>query len=84
MNSYFLCISQPTNLGDLIINRMLILELSKYGNVYVDAYNTPVSFRKELFGKSNIIDMGMCCDFSAKKMQLFRLYKFIKKEDIIW
>ena len=37
-NFYFLCITQPSNLGDLIINKMLVDELCRYGKVYVDAY----------------------------------------------
>ncbi|WP_373941208.1 hypothetical protein OEG92_15795 [Polaribacter sejongensis] len=37
MKIYFLVATQHDNLGDLLINKMLINEISKYGTVYVDA-----------------------------------------------
>lgn len=49
MNSYFICATQPTNLGDLVINKMLVDELCRYGKVFVDAYGLPEEFTKYLF-----------------------------------
>lgn len=83
MNTYFLCITQPSNLGDLIINKMLIDELSKYGKVFVDCYKTPERFRKKLFeGNDKLIDVSCKYGFSLKKLDLLRTLIFFKKHHI--
>jgi hypothetical protein len=46
MKIYFLLATQHDNLGDLLINKMLIDEVSKYGTVYVDAAGLPASFKE--------------------------------------
>lgn len=82
-NSYFLCVTQPNNVGDLLINRMLIEELSLYGHVYVDCYNCPDDFRYFLIGKSDkIIDIYKACGFTLKKGSIFRFIQLIKKSNI--
>lgn len=79
---YFLCITQPTNLGDLVINKMLIEELCRYGKVYVDAYHTPEEFKKELLINPSTVDLYREKGISAKRLNLFRLFLLAKKENI--
>ncbi len=79
---YFLCITQPTNLGDLVINKMLVDELCLYGKVYVDAYNTPERFRNVLTDNNSAIDLFKENGFSAKRFNLLRLYLLAKREKI--
>ena len=83
MNSYFLCVTQPTNAGDLLINRMLIEELSLYGKVYVDCYNCPEYFTSILVGCSdNIIDVYKVFGFSLKKGSFMKFFRFLRSHDI--
>lgn len=81
-NFYFLCITQPSNLGDLIINKMLVDELCRYGKVYVDAYKTPEAFRKELVANQAAIDLYKEKRITAKRLDFIRLYKLVQKEKI--
>lgn len=84
MNSYFLCVTQPTNAGDLLINRMLVEELSLYGKVYVDCYNCPNDFRTILLGDScNIIDVYKEYGISLKRLNLISFAKLIKQNKIV-
>ena len=57
MNSYFICATQPTNVGDLVINKMLIDELCRYGTVYVDACGLPSDFKNVLLQHANAVDV---------------------------
>ena len=57
-NSYVSCITQYENLGDLIINKMLVDELSRYGKVYLDTYRVPETFSTPLLQNDNVIDMS--------------------------
>lgn len=83
MNSYFLCVTQPTNAGDLLINRMLIEELSLYGKVYVDCYNCPESFTSILVGHSdNIIDVYKTFGFSLKRGSFMRFFRLLRNHNI--
>lgn len=83
MISYFLCITQPSNLGDLIINKMLVMELSQYGKVFVDCKNTPREFADFLVeGGDNIIDTYKCGGITVKQGNLFKWSDFLKKEKI--
>ena len=82
MNFYFLCITQPTNLGDLVINKMLVDELCLYGRVYVDAYKTPENFRSVLTENDSVVDLYKEKRISAKRFNLFRLYLLAKREKI--
>lgn len=81
-NFYFLCITQPTNLGDLVINKMLIEELCRYGKVYIDAYHTPEDFKKELLSNPSSVDLYLEKGITAKRLNLFRLYLLAKRENI--
>lgn len=82
MNSYFLCITQPTNLGDLVINKMLVMELSKYGQVYVDCKNTPRRFADFLVEGDNIVDVEKAFGVSIKSGHIVKWYKHLKSNDI--
>lgn len=83
MNSYFLCVTQPTNAGDLLINRMLVEELSLYGKVFVDCYNCPVDFRTHLIGNTeNVVDVNKVYGFSLKRGAFFAFFCFLKKNEI--
>lgn len=83
MNSYFLCVTQPTNAGDLLINRMLIEELSIYGKVYVDCYNCPEYFTSILIGCSeNIVDVYKTFGFSLKRGAFINFFIFLRNHNI--
>lgn len=82
MNSYFICATQPTNLGDLVINKMLVDELCRYGKVFVDAYGLPEEFTKYLFENKNAVDVYDTYHLSVKKLRLWGLSKLIKDENI--
>lgn len=83
MNSYFLCVTQPTNAGDLLINRMLVEELSLYGKVFVDCYNCPNDFRTLLIGNTeNVIDVNKEYKFTLKRGAFFAFFRFLKKNEI--
>lgn len=83
MDTYFLCVTQPFNAGDLLINRMLVEELSQYGKVYVDCYNCPKDFRSILIGSSeNIIDVYKEYGFTLKKGAIIQFAKLISKNKI--
>lgn len=83
MNSYFLCVTQQFNAGDLLINRMLIEELSHYGTVYVDCYNCSESFKSILIGNSPcIIDVYSTYRFSLKKGSFFSFARFLKEKNV--
>lgn len=56
MNSYVICRTQYENLGDLIINKMLIDELSQYGTVFTDVFSVPEKFSKPLLENENVKD----------------------------
>lgn len=56
MKIYFLLATQPTNLGDLLINKMLIDQLSLYGKVYVDAAGIPEEFKHYIYLNPRIKD----------------------------
>lgn len=75
MNTYFVCATQPSNLGDLVINKVLIDEMCKYGSVYLDAYNLPDSFKKPLLEKPNVIDVSQL-GFSVKRPSLSGYVRF--------
>lgn len=82
MNSYILCATQTTNLGDLVINKMLIDELCHQGKVFVDAYGLADDFRKYLFENENAIDVYGKYHFSLKKFNLLPFIRLVKNENI--
>lgn len=82
MNTYFLCITQPYNLGDLVINKMLIDELCKYGYVYVDIYRTPSSFGNYLLINENAIDVYCNEKITIKRLNVIGFSRIIKKRNV--
>ena len=81
---YVLVATQPNNLGDLLINRMLIAELLKHGTVYVDSFGLPNDFRKHLFFDERIIDANEKFGGTLKRYPPFRTLKKIKQEGITY
>lgn len=75
-SSYFICATQTTNLGDLIINKMLIDELCNYGKVFVDAYNISDDFKKPLITNPNVVDV-ISLGFSIKRIRFYNFIKYI-------
>lgn len=82
MNTYFLCATQPGNLGDLVINKMLVDELCLYGKVYVDAYHLPETIKVYLFENQNAIDVNKNFGCTLKRYQLGKVAKIIKSNHI--
>lgn len=82
INSYYLCITQPTNVGDLLINKMLVEELCKYGKVYVDAHKTPSDFKNILLENPNAYDAYAEGMVTIKGPSIIKLYRFFKKNNI--
>lgn len=82
MNTYFLCLTQYENVGDLLINKMLVEEVAKYGDVYLDCPHAPENFRQYLFTNENVIDINQKYQVSFKKSNIIRFLLFLKHHDI--
>lgn len=82
MNFYFLCATQPYNVGDLLINKMLIDELCKYGTVYVDCYNIPDTFKCYILENNNAIDVYKMSGFSVKNGDIISFCFFLLRNNI--
>ncbi len=67
MNIFFQCATQYDNLGDLVINKLLIDELCIHGTVYVDVYNVPDKFKKHLLLNKNAVDIYCNYGISSKR-----------------
>jgi len=80
MKIYFLVATQPDNLGDLLINKMLIDELSFYGDVYIDSEGLPDSFVKPLLLKENVIDFVSVYGGSLKRRSMFKIFTKVKSD----
>lgn len=80
MKIYFLVVTQHDNLGDLLINKMLIDELAKYGSVYVDAIGLPTEFKNELFSENRVFDFQEYYNGSIKRIPGQRLLPKIVKD----
>lgn len=86
MNIYYICSCQYDNLGDLVINKMLVEELSRYGVVYVDFYSSPEEFKKYIISNSNVVDIATAFNFSLQSIHIssfIKLYSFIKRHKIM-
>ena len=84
MNCLFICRAQYENLGDLLINKLLVDELCKYGKVYIDSYNIPANFLEPLLDNDNVIDVYGEYGVTSKKGKLSQLQMafFCKKKNI--
>src|SRR5690606_19192631 len=67
-------VTQYDNLGDLLINKCLVDELSKFGEVFIDSKNVPDEFiEKLLFETKNVRLMREITRFSFKGLGFIRL-----------
>ncbi len=85
MSFYFICGCQYDNLGDLVINKLLIDELSKYGIVYVDFLRAPNHFRKYILANDKVVDVYKQFGFSFVNISLsffYKLFGLVKKQRI--
>lgn len=83
MNSYFYCRTQYENLGDLIINKMLIDELCMYGTVYINSKTVPHSFISPLLINPKVIDLFKTYNFiNEEDISIFKLLCFLKKNRV--
>lgn len=82
MNIYYLCLTQQSNMGDLVINRMLIQELGKYGTVYVDCYGVSKKFKQYILESQNTIDVYKEYGVSLKKGKLIKFAYFTKQFNV--
>lgn len=80
MKIYFLVATQHDNLGDLLINKMLIDEISKYGTVYVDGAGLPDNFRDVLIENNNVKDFEKEYKGSLKRISGYRLLSVVKSD----
>lgn len=84
VNTYYICATQTNNLGDLMINKMLVDELCKYGKVYLDVFGIPDEFKYPLLKNKNVIDTSTF-GFTVKRLSINNLYKyivFLKKNNV--
>lgn len=81
MNSFFVCRTQYENLGDLIINKMLIDELALYGTVYIDTTTVPDSFKHTLLDQSEVVEVRFLEDRKWFRSSIV-LLKFFRQNGI--
>lgn len=75
-NAVVVLATQPSNMGDLLINKSLTDNLSKYVNLYIDDKGVPTEFSKYLFTNDikTIDEFG----FSFKSLSALKLLFFNK------
>lgn len=72
----FIVATQYDNVGDLLINKCLINELSLHGEVYLDTKNVPSSFRGLLLSDTNnVFELREISKYSFKGKGFFSLLK---------
>ena len=82
-SAYYLTITQDQNLGDLLINKVLIDELAYNNIIYLDSKNLRVHFSEEIKSNPNVIDIYEKFGLSLKKGgRLFKTFRFINKHQI--
>lgn len=70
----YIVATQYDNVGDLLINKCLINELSKYGEVYLDTRNVPNDFKKSLlFDTKNVYELSGLTRYSYKGLSFIKL-----------
>lgn len=82
IKSYFLTITQYENLGDLVINKMLIEEISRYSEVYLDRGSYSNAFIDELKSvdcKDVYTTYGLSLHTPSC---IYKTLRFIKREGI--
>lgn len=78
---YYLLATQHDNMGDLLINKMLIDELSNYGDVYTDAEGVD-KFKSYLFER-NIYPVHNIKKASLKRKSFYKLLIPLKSFDYL-
>lgn len=76
----FIVATQYDNLGDLIINKCLIDELSKHVVLYIDTVNVPDKFVKELKTNPKLKFLAEDYGFSFKNKSIYKFFKSYSKE----
>lgn len=76
----FIVATQYDNLGDLIINKCLIDELSKHVILYIDAANVPDKFIKELKTNPRLKFLNEDYGFSFKNITIYKFFTSYSKE----
>lgn len=76
INTFFVCATQTSNLGDLIINKKLIDELCEHGNVYIDVFGIPGDFKHPLLDNPRAVDVADL-GFTVKRPSLKNIIKYI-------
>ena len=76
-NTFFICATQSSNLGDLMINKSLIEELCNYGTVYIDALFVPDEFKLPLLENPNVRDVSSF-GFSVKRLSVTNLIRYLR------
>ena len=80
VKSYYLTITQYENLGDLVINKMLLEEISRYSEVYLDYGDVQNSFIDELKSSGYKHDVFKTYGLSLhSRFKLLKTLLFIKK-----
>lgn len=79
MKIYFLIATQHDNMGDLLINKMLIDELSTFAEVYVDSAGLPNEFKKYIYSEK-IKDFEKEYFGSLKRISGIKLLPKVKKD----
>lgn len=83
MNSYFQCSCQYDNLGDLLINKLLVDELGRYGKVYVDASGAPDRFAEALLRNEQAVDASNSVAAAANGVsRRLALAKFLRSNHV--
>lgn len=67
----YIVATQYDNMGDLLINKCLVDELAKFGEVYLDTKNVPLSFKSVLLEGPNIRELSEISGISLKGKGLF-------------
>ena len=72
----FIVATQYDNVGDLLINKCLINELSLHGEVYLDTKNVPSSFKNLLLSDTNnVFELNKISKYSFKGKSFFSLLR---------
>ena len=70
----FIVATQYDNVGDLLINKCLIDQLSLHGEVYIDSKNVPDHFKNLLLkGSNNVFELKAITDYNFKSLSFIRL-----------
>ena len=75
----YIIATQYNNLGDLVINKCLIDELSKYVELYIDTNNVSTEFLQNILKNDQIKTLEEHYRFSFKNWSILKYFIFLKK-----